>query len=40
MAEIGHGGKKIVERIMSASEAKKKAKGLYPAPGLYGKKGP
>ncbi len=32
MAEIGHGGKKIVERIMSASEAKKKVKGLTQIP--------
>ncbi len=32
MAEIGHGGKEIVERIMEPSEAKEKIKGLKQVP--------
>ncbi len=32
MAEIGHGGKEIVERIMEPAEAKKKIKNLSAVP--------
>ena len=32
MAETGHGGKEIVERILSPSEAAEKIKGLTPIP--------